>query len=89
MFHAGGLTAYIVTLHPGVLALSAALAAAAALPLLILLLTLKVKHPWVLLCLFVVGTTLVGHVVISRTADLSPVSVETVRIAGDDIRPPH
>lgn len=87
MFDATGVVAYIVTLHPGILALSALGALLCTAAFALVLTATGAKSRFALSLCFFVGATLVGHVFLSRLGDITPVRFETVRVHGDDLRP--
>ena len=87
MFGPSGIVAYIVTLHPGVLSMSALGALLCTAAFALVLTATGAKGRLVLSLCFFVGATLAGHFVLSRLADITPVRFETVRIGGDDLRP--
>jgi hypothetical protein len=87
MFGPTGLVATIVTVHPTLLLLAMAGAGAATVGLALLLAANERRHRLLLCATFFLGASLVGHVLLSRLANLTPVSVELVRIGGNDLRP--
>lgn len=87
MFGPTGVVAYIVTLHPGILAFAATGAALCTAAFALVLMATGAKNRILLSLCFFVGATLAGHFVLSRLADITPVRLDTVTIGGDDLRP--
>jgi len=87
VFGASGLVATIVTFHPAIFLVSVTGAAILCLPVAFFLYAGKVAR-WQLLlvCLFV-GATLIGHVTISRLANVGAFDVEVVKVWGDKEQP--
>lgn len=87
MFGPAGVVAYIVTVHPGILSAAALGALLCTAAFALILTATGAKHRAMLSLCFFVGTTLAGHFVLSRLADITPVQLDTVSVGGDDLRP--